>query len=242
MRAVKSLLVVACLVLPGCKKDKPQEPPTGSAPTSAQTMGSGSAATATAPGSAATMTGSAGSGEAETAGSGQLQDVGSAVDPTAMSHHAQHCPSMVRGATTTSKVEGKSVVVTITSDDHKVVSKIQARTDALLKGKAALAADQPAAAGHAQNGTHGGGIGICPVHVPQGATAKSAKLANGIAVTITPKSGVDDLQKDIDARIGRATDWVKNNPTGDGDGTGGGGGNGNGGGSGDGHHGHRGQH
>jgi hypothetical protein len=240
MRAVKSLVVAACLLLPGCKKDKPEAPAPTPATGSATTMAGSSGSAATDTGSAAaTMPGSGGSAAVETAGSGQLQDVGSAVDPTAMSHHAQHCPSMVRGSTTTAKLAGKSVVVTITSDDKVVASKVQARTDKLLKDKAAISADQPATAGHAQNGSHGGGIGICPVHVPQGATAKSASVPNGVAVTITPKSGADELLKDVEARIGRAADWVKNNPAGDGDGTGNGGGNGNGNGSGDAHHGHR---
>ncbi|HEY1818220.1 MAG TPA: hypothetical protein VGG74_38015 [Kofleriaceae bacterium] len=200
----------------------------------------GSAGSAEPGSAAATMPGSAGSAETETAGSGQLQDVGSAADPTAMTHHAQHCPSMVRGASTTSKLDGKSVVVTITSDDQVVASKIQARTEKLLKDKAVakLAGDAPTF-GHAQNGTHGGGIGICPVHVPEGANAKSTTLANGVEIKITPKSGVEALAKDIEARIARAAEWRKNNPTGDGDGTGSGGGNGNGNGSGDAHHGHR---
>src|SRR5580698_8629135 len=219
MRAVKTFLVVTCLVLPACKKDKPQEPPpvttTGSAATD---LGSSTAV--------AVDTGS-GSGSAivETAGSGQLQDVGSAVDPTAMSHHAQHCPSMVRGAITSAKLEGKSVVVTVTSSDQAIATKIQTRADELLKDKAVakLAGDQPTA-GHAQNGTHGGGIGICPVHVPEGATAKSTTIANGIAVKITPRSGAAELAKDIEQRIARASDWMKTN----GDGGGGGNGNGNG--------------
>ncbi len=228
MRAVKTFLVVTCLVLPGCKKDKPEAPPPVTTTGSAASMGSGAAVT--------TDTGSAGSGSAavvETAGSGQLQDVGSAVDPTAMSHHAQHCPSMVRGAMTMSRLDGKSVVVTITSDDQKVASKIQTRADELLKDKAVakLAGDQPTAA-HAQNGTHGGGIGICPVHVPEGATAKSTTRANGVAITITPKTGAAELEKDIEQRIARATDWMKTNTDDDGDGGGGGKGNGGGGGKG----------
>ena len=228
MRAVKSFLVVVMLLLPGCKKDKPvpaPEPPptTGSAePTTGSAVAVGSSAEGS----------SAGSGETETAGSGQLTDVGSAVDPTAMSHHAEHCPSMIHGATTTAKLDGKSVLVTITSDDQAVASKIQTRADQLLKDKAVakLAGEVPTP-GHAQNGTHGGGIGICPVHVPEGATAKSTTLANGVAVKITPKSGLDDLHKEIEQRIARATDWMKSHgDDGGGGGTGGGGGKGTGGG------------
>jgi hypothetical protein len=234
MRAVKSLVVVTMLVLLGCKKDEPAP-----APNPPPTTGSGSAA-AIAAGSGSADIGS-GSGSAvavETAGSGQLQDVGSAVDPTAMSHHAQHCPSMVRGAVTTAKLDGKSVVVTISSDDQKAASKIQMRTNKLLADKAKLASDKPSAV-HAQNGTHGGGIGICPVHVPDGASAKSASIANGVSITITPKSGAEALEHDVEARIVRAADWLKSNPMGDGDGNGDGGGSGHGNGSGDAHHGHR---
>lgn len=240
MRAVKSLLVLTCLVLPGCKKDKADAPPPVTTGSAASTAGSGSSA------AVATDTGSAvGSGSAvvvETAGSGQLQDVGSAVDPTAMSHHAQRCPSMVHGATTTAKLEGKSVVVTVTSNDQAVATKIQTRADELLKDKAVakLAGDQPTA-GHAQNGTHGGGIGLCPVHVPDGATARSTTRANGVAITITPKSGAAELAKDIEQRIARATDWMKTNGgDDDGDGGGNGGGGGGGGGKGTGHGKHRG--
>jgi hypothetical protein len=238
MRAVKSLVVVMMLVLLGCKKDEPApapNPPTGSG--SAVTIATGS-------GSADVVGSGSGSGSAavavETAGSGELQDVGSAVDPTAMSHHAQHCPSMVRGSVTTAKLDGKSVVVTITSDDQKAASKIQMRADKLLADKATakLAGDLPTPV-HAQNGTHGGGIGICPVHLPEGATAKRTTIANGVAVKITPKSGAEALEKDIEARISRAADWLKSNPMGDGDGDGDGGGSGHGNGSGDAHHGHR---
>jgi hypothetical protein len=236
MRAVKSFVVVTMLVLLGCKKDEPapapNPPANGSGSGSAVTVaiGSGSADAGSGSGSAAIAV--------ETAGSGELQDVGSAVDPTAMSHHAQHCPSMVRGAVTTAKLDGKSVVVTITSDDQKAASKIQMRADKLLADKTKVAGDHPAAV-HAQNGIHGGGIGICPVHVPDGATAKSAPLANGVSITITPKSGAETLEHDVEARIVRAADWLKSNPMGDGDGNGDGGGSGHGNGSGDAHHGHR---
>jgi hypothetical protein len=235
MRAVKTFLVVTCLVLPGCKKDKPDAPPPVTTTGSAATDTGSSAAVATDTGSAA----GSGSAVVETAGSGELQDVGSAVDPTAMSHHAQRCPSMVHGATTTAKLEGKSVVVTVTSTDQAVATKIQTRAEELLKDKAVakLAGDQPTAA-HAQNGTHGGGIGICPVHVPEGATAKSTTLANGVAVKITPRSNAAELAKDIEQRIARAADWIKSNSDDDGDG--GGKGNGGGGGNGNGHGKHRG--
>jgi hypothetical protein len=199
--------------------------------------GSGSAITVAIGSGSADVGSGSGSGSAavETAGSGELQDVGSAVDPTAMSHHAQHCPSMVRGAVTTAKLDGKSVIVTITSDDPKTATKIQTRAETLLADKATakLAGDLPTPA-HAQNGTHGGGIGICPVHVPDGATAKRTTIANGVAIKITPKSGVETLEKDVEARIGRAADWLKANPNGDGDGEG----DGNGGGGGNGHHHH----
>ena len=126
---------------------------------------------------------------------------------------------MVRGAVTTAKLDGKSVVVTITSDDQKAASKIQMRADKLLADKATakLAGDLPTPV-HAQNGTHGGGIGICPVHVPEGATAKRTTIANGVSIKITPKSGAEGLEKDVEARIARAADWLKSNPNGDGEG------------------------
>jgi hypothetical protein len=92
------------------------------------------------------------------------------------------------------------------------------------------AGDEPTP-GHDQKGTHGGGIGICPVYVPEGATAKGSPLANGVAIKITPKGNADELEKDIEGRIARSTEWMKtNNGSGGGKGTGGGGGKGTGGG------------
>jgi hypothetical protein len=75
--------------------------------------------------------------------------------------------------------------------------------------------------------------------VPEGATAKRTTIANGVSIKITPKSGAEGLEKDVEARIARAADWLKSNPMGEGDGDGDGGGSGHGNGSGDAHHGHR---
>jgi hypothetical protein len=65
--------------------------------------------------------------------------------------------------------------------------------------------------GHDQKGTHGGGSGICPVYVPEGATAKVTKDAKGVTVTITPKDKPEDLKKEVDARITKAAEYLKAN-------------------------------
>ena len=100
------------------------------------------------------------------------------------------------------------MIVTITSGDKDAIAAIQKRTDELLKEKAATKGATSAA--HDQKGTHGGGMGICPVYVPEGATAKAKHDKKGVTVTITPKDPAD-LKKDVDDRIGRAAEWVKTN-------------------------------
>jgi len=125
-----------------------------------------------------------------------------------MAHKAGMCPSTVLGATTKEAVKGKAVVVTIESGDADAIAAIQKRTDKLLAEKKAVATP---GMGHDQKGTHGGGVGLCPVHVPDGATASAKHQAKGVVVTITPKDKPDELAKDIDGRIARAGDWVKAN-------------------------------
>jgi hypothetical protein len=126
----------------------------------------------------------------------------------AMSHKAGNCPSTVFGSTTKAEVKGKDVVVTITSDDKDGVMAIQKRTDALMKAR--MEKKEPGTA-HDQRGTHGQVVGLCPVHIPEGATAKAKHEKNGVSVTITPKEDVAALKTEIDGRITKAADWVKSN-------------------------------
>jgi hypothetical protein len=170
MRVVMTFLVVAVFVLPACKKTKTEQAPTTGSDTGSATMAAGSGS-ALGSGSDATGSGVAaatgsGSDTVITAGSGQLTEAGSNVDPTAMSHRASHCPSTVPGSTTKSELKGRSVFVTVTGHDKDAIAAIKARADELLKDKAVakLAGDEPTP-GHDQKGTHGGGVGICPVCV-----------------------------------------------------------------------------
>jgi len=226
MRTAIALLALA-LATTGCKKkeNKPAEP-TGSGSAMGSDMGSGSAGSDMGSGSAMAGSGSdTGSAGSAAAGSG----AGSAEQ---MQHKAENCPSMVAGATTKADVKGKTVVVTITTTDKKMVAMVQKKTDDLL------AREKTAKTGaeHDQKGTHGGGTGICPVYVPEGATATAKKDKAGSVVTITPKEKPDDLKKAIDERITKAGDWMKANPPaaggGEGSAAGSGGGAGTGGGSG----------
>ena len=171
--------------------------------------------------SAAAGSGSAGSGSAAEAGSaaGSGSDTGSAAMGSgagsgsgsaageAMAHRAGMCPSTVLGATTKAAVKGKAVVVTVESADHDAIMAIQRRADELLAEKKAA----PTGNAHDMKGTHGGGQGICPVYVPEGAKAVAKHQAKGVVVTITPKDKPDDLGKEIDGRIAKATEWVKAN-------------------------------
>jgi hypothetical protein len=125
-----------------------------------------------------------------------------------MAHHAGNCPSTVFGSTTKAEIKGKAVVVTVSSDDKDAIASIQARTDEMLKARMDKKAPGE---GHDQRGTHGGKIGLCPMHIPEGATAKAAHTKTGVTVTITPKDKLDDLKKEIDDRIAKAADWVKTN-------------------------------
>jgi hypothetical protein len=142
-------------------------------------------------------------GSAAMAGSGAMD--------TTMAKHAGNCPSTVLGSTTKAEVKGKDVVVTITSDDKDAVTAIQTRTDEMLKIRMDKKGGGSDTSGHDQRGTHGGSMGICPLHIPEGATAKAKHEKNGVAVTITPKDKLDELKAEIDARIPKAADWVSKN-------------------------------
>ena len=195
MRIAMTLLALALAVGPtGCKKKN----------AGGETAGSGSAM------AGSSMAGSdMGSGSAAMAGSAAGSDMGSgAGSDAAMAHRAGHCPSTVLGSTTKAEVKGKDVVVSITSTDKDAVAAIQKRTDELLKAR--LEAKEPGTA-HDQRGTHGQSIGLCPVHIPEGATAKGKHEKNGVVVTITPKDKPDALKTEIDGRITKASDWVKTN-------------------------------
>ncbi|HET7501078.1 MAG TPA: hypothetical protein VFK02_08750, partial [Kofleriaceae bacterium] len=171
----------------------------------------GSAGSATGSGSAA---GSAAAGSGSDAGSaaGGAGAGSSAAGGETMAHRAGMCPSTVLGATTTAAVKGKAVVVTIAATDKDAIAAIRKRTDKLLAEKKTA----PTGRTHDQKGSYGGGQGLCPVHVPEGARATAKHQAKGVVVTITPKGKPDELAKEIDGRIARAADWVKANvPPGD---------------------------
>jgi hypothetical protein len=250
--------LVICLSLVGACSKKKEPPPTegsGSA-----MMGSGSAGSAMGSGSAMTGSGSGDMTGSGSAGMGSGMGSGSGATDQPMSHRTGNCPSTVLGAKTTAKLVGKAVVVTVTADDKDAIAAIQKRSDELLKDK--VAPHPTAGAMHDQKGGHGGGIGLCPVYVPEGATASAKTEKKGVIITITSTGKVEDLKKDIDSRIDRSAQWVKDNikPADKGDqggvgggsgdhgsnhsgmgdgkgkgrGTGGGGGKGNGGGSGSG--------
>ena len=153
-------------------------------------------------GSDMTGSGSAGSGS-DMAGSGSGAGAGDQ-----MAHHAGNCPSTVLGSTTTATVKGKDVVLTISATDKDAIAAIQRRTESLVKEKAD---DATAGSAHDQKGTHGGGMGLCPVFYGEGGKATSKKEAKGVTITITPKDKPDELKKEIDARITKAADWVKAN-------------------------------
>jgi hypothetical protein len=173
------------------------------------------AAAAAAAGSAAAGSGAAGSGAAaggsgsdaaSAAGAGSAAAAGTDAAAEAMAHRAGMCPSTVLGATTTAQIKGKAVVVTVESTDKDAIAAIQKRADKLVAEKKTGAGNA-----HDQKGTHGGGQGLCPVYVPEGAKAKARHEAKGVIVTITPKAKPGELAREIDGRIAKAADWVKAN-------------------------------
>jgi hypothetical protein len=144
---------------------------------------------------------------------------GSAASNPAKPHHAGNCPSTVAHSATTAALDGSNVAVTITSDDQDAIVAVQKRADELLAGR--LEHHTETETEHKQNGEHGGAIGMCPVYIPEGATATATHVANGVVVSIAAKD-VAALKSEIDGRIQRAADWAKANiPAGD-KGTGGG--------------------
>ena len=190
MRIAMTLLAVALAFGSGCNKKNKDAG-----------AGSGSAA----------ATGSAGSGSATASGSGSAAGSGSGSDSAElqMAKAAGNCPSTVAGTTSKAEVSGKDLVLTITSDDKDSVAAIQKRTEEMIAVKTGAGAGS--GTGHDARGSHGGKVGLCPAHVPEGATIKSATIANGVTITITPKDGVDALKTEVDARITKAADWVKAN-------------------------------
>lgn len=200
MRIAMTLLAL-CLSVSACKK---KENAAGTAEGSGSAMaGSGSAMA----GSGSDM----GSGSAM-AGSGSDMGSGSAMagsgDATTMANKAGMCPSTVFGSTTTSELKGKDVVVTVTATDKDAIASIQRRAEELLAEKKD---GGPGGGGHDSKGTHGGASGMCPVFVPEGATAAVKKDAKGVVVTITAKDKPDELAKTIAERVTKAAEWTKAN-------------------------------
>ena len=182
MRIAMTLLVGA-LALAGCKKKDPEP---SASPASGQTT--------TAAGSAA----------------GAAAHSAAAVAPDqAMQKGAGNCPSTVAGATTSAALEGAKVVVTIVATDKDAIAAIQKRAAEVVQEKAGGVAD---GAPHDARGSHGGGRGLCPIHLGGGATAQVASTDAGVVVTITPGSiAAAALEAEIQARIVKAADWVKAN-------------------------------
>lgn len=226
MRAALMFVAMALMAAPACKK-KEEARPTSTEPGSAAGSAPGSAAAGSAVGSAAagsaagsdamgsaagsnagsdTAGSAAGSGDSAAATGG---GAGVSPDGTPMAHRAGMCPSTVLGATTTSALKGKTVVVTIESTDADAVAAIQKRADEQVAEKTSPSTN--AGGGHDMKGTHGGGVGLCPVHIPDGAKATVKHSTKGAVVTIEPKAKADELAKDIASRIAKASDWVKAN-------------------------------
>ncbi len=227
MRIAMALLTVALTFGSGCGKKKSND--------GAGSAGSGSAVvTDNGSGSAAGSAGSAGAaGSAGSAGSDAVpMEIGSAAGSGSgagsaevqMSHKGGNCPSMVFGSTTKAELKAGKILVTITSTDKDAIAAIQARAEELLKEKV----DGTSGTAHDQKGTHGGTIGICPVFLGEGGKAEAKKEAKGVIVTITPKDKPDVLKAEIDGRITKAADWVKDNVKAGDKGTGGGVGGGSG--------------
>ena len=202
MRNYKIFLVALAIGVgaAACKKQEKDPSSTGSGSSSSM-MGSGSAA------AAGSGSGSGSDMGAAAAGSGSDTGAAAATEPE-MVKKAGNCPSTVFGAITKAEVKGKDVVLTITSENKDAVAAIQKRTELLLKDKHG----STAGAAHDAKGTHGGGIGLCPVFYGEGGTAKSKKDAKGVTIVITPKKEKpEDLKAKIDDRISKTSEWVGKN-------------------------------
>lgn len=198
MRIAMTLLTVA-LALSACGGKKKEKDGAGSGSAgSSQAMGShqgsgsatGSAGSDTGSGSAMAGSGSAGSGD------------------TNMARKGGNCPSTVFGSTTKAEVKDGKILLTISSEDKDAIIAVQKRSADLLKEKLD---GGPTGTAHDQKGTHGGGMGMCPVFLGEGGTATAANNDKGVVITITPKAAVDVFKAEIDARITKAADWVKAN-------------------------------
>jgi hypothetical protein len=226
-RFVRAVLAASLAISTACKKPSSDGAGSGAAPPAAAGVAAtgsaatgGSAAMGPAGSDSAAAAGSAAAGSAAPAGaagggSAASSDTGSAAMAAGgsaagemMAHRAGMCPSTVLGAKTTQAVKGKGVVVTVESADKDAIAAIQKRTDRLLAEKKAGPASGTV---HDQKGAYGGAKGLCPVYVPEGARATGKHEAKGVVVTITPRDKPAELAKEIDARIARASDWVKAN-------------------------------
>lgn len=199
MRNVKMLgVVVLAFGLAACKQKeqpRPIEAPEA-IPDPSPVTGAGSAG----------GSGSAMAGSGSDAGSGSA-DAGAGARDSKMAHHAGNCPSTVLGATTKADVNGKTVVVTVSSKDKDAIAAIHKRTDEMLKARL----DGKAGQGHDQQGSQGGKSGMCPIVIPEGAKATVKNDKTGAVITIVPADKVDDLKREIDRRIAKAAEWVKAN-------------------------------
>lgn len=166
----------------------------GSGSDTAGSAASGSAGSDSAAGSGSANAGSAGAGS------------GSAGEQ--MTRRGGNCPSTVAGSTTKAELKDGKILVTITSADKDAILAIQKRSAELVKEKTDGGSPGDA---HDQKGTHGGGMGLCPVHLSSGAKADVKNEKNGVVVTITPKEKPELLKTEIDARITKAAEWVKAN-------------------------------
>ncbi|MBL9016057.1 MAG: hypothetical protein JNL83_17850 [Myxococcales bacterium] len=199
-----ALLAMSLAIGAGCSKKKGGDATGSGSGSETTTAGSGSAAgsdTTTAAGSGSAAAGSA----SATAGSGSDSGSGAA---TTMAHKGGKCPAMILGATAKAELKDGKILLSITSDDKDAVLAIQTRTEALLKEKTDGGAP---GTGHDQKGTHGGSMGICPVHLGDGGAATAKNEDKGVTITITPKDKVDLLKGEIDARITKSAEWVKEN-------------------------------
>jgi hypothetical protein len=203
MRIAMALLAVSLVFgSAACKKKE-------KASTDNTAMGSGSGTTMTGSdtGSAAMAGSGSDTGSAAMAGSDSGSGAGSG-SADQMKMRGGNCPSTVAGSTTKAELKDGKILLTITSDDKDAIAAIQKRTTELLKEKSDGGA---AGTGHDQKGTHGGGMGLCPVHIDEGGTATSKTDPKGVVITITPKGNADVLKGEIDSRITKAADYVKAN-------------------------------